>query len=182
MEEKVEALVFKIFWFRLQEQSYVSLTPCCRFQMQPKELCSWARSVAGRVILNACQSTWSKHTAILSHNISPQWQTAPQPFVIITEPFQLKDKSCGLASACYLELGMGQPHTYGRPLGGQGRAPSPLPQVSLEVILLSSFQGAKARRKIPPQTRWQFLPAASFCIVHRRCFGFALQIPYSEID
>lgn len=106
MGEKVETLVFKIFRLRLQEQSYFLLTPCCSFQMPPKELCSWAA---------AWQGGWhSMHARAHDSSTQPsfhitsllQWQTAPQPFVIITEPFQ-KDKSCGLPSACYLEHGHG---------------------------------------------------------------------------
>lgn len=106
--EKVEALVFKIFWLRLQEESYFFLTPCYSFQMQPQELCSWARSVAGRVTLSACQSTWLKHITILSHNTSPPMTSCPSTICDYNRAISvLKDKSCGLSAACYLEHGHG---------------------------------------------------------------------------
>lgn len=56
-----------------------------------------------------------------------RWQTAPQPFVIITEPFQLKDKSSGLPSACYLEHGHGAATHFWEDSQRAGGAHSSLP-------------------------------------------------------
>lgn len=58
-----------------------------------------------------------------------RWQTAPQPFVIITEPFQLKDKSCGLSSACCRAWPWDSYTSVGGPWEGRGE-PTLAPGIS----------------------------------------------------
>lgn len=101
-EEKAEAFVFKVFQLRLQEKQDFLLTPCCSFPMQSRKPSTWARHMASRNI-NA-----SRQARVCDFNTQPsicltfflQWQTAPQPFVMASEAFQMKDKSCGLSYLC----------------------------------------------------------------------------------
>lgn len=72
--------------------------------MQSRELSSWASGVAGREIhtyihARAYDSSTQPSICITSFL---RRQTAPQPFVMITELFQLKDKSCSLPYSCLL--------------------------------------------------------------------------------
>lgn len=124
--------------------------------MQSTELSSWASSMVGREIHTYI------HTRAYDSSTQPSihitsflwWQTAPQPFVIITEPFQLKDKIFVLPYSCLLS-GRWPWESYSSMGGlgeGRGEPTHPCPQVfSLEVIVFSSFWEAKARQWSCPE-------------------------------
>lgn len=121
--------------------------------MQSKELRSWASSVIGREIHTDIRARAYDSSTQPSIHITSflWWQTAPQPFVIITEPFQLKDKKLWIALIlpAIWQMAMGQLSPYGRTLRGQGRAHPPLPSNYIIISgghIFSSFWGAKDRQ------------------------------------
>lgn len=139
-EEKVKALVFKVFWLRLQTERDFLLIPCYSTQVQSKELSSWASDVEA-------ENNTSVHAITYDSSTEPsicltsflQWQTAPQSFAMIAEPFQLKDII--QTHACYLGVSL----TASHPLEDFERATHLCFQlVPLEAAIFSSFWGEKA--------------------------------------
>lgn len=180
--EKVEALVFKIFWLRLQNRAISYLHLAIAFKCSQKS--SAPEQAAGGVTLNACQSIWLKHITILSHNISPLMTNCSSTICDYNRAIPVEGQKLWLA---FCLLSGTWPWDSYTPMGGlwegRGEPTYPCPQVYLEAILLSCFCGAKARRKShPEQDGSSFKLPLHLCTRVVLVLPLEMQTPYSEID
>lgn len=111
-----------------------------------------------------------------------QWQTAPQPFAMIAEPFQLKDKI--QTHACYLEVSLTAIH----PLEDFERAgeahPPVLPLGTSGGCTIFFLLRRKSQLVGSSWTRWKPLPIPSWIWNGFFFFSLEVKIPfsYSGID